>query len=171
VESIGRKIEKLIGKQETEDTHRKAVLADKLAALEKDIATATRRLLTIADDEIEPFRRAFEAMKRERKDLADELDRTEESRQVSVEEARRMREALADLGRLEEVIADKPPELVRDLLSRIVEKVTLHFAAPGKPDAIGRRKRPLSHMDVTFRPEVAHLFRTGCSSAWSATRT
>jgi site-specific DNA recombinase len=165
VERIGRKIEALLGQQEGETARRREALAAKLAAIEADIATATRRLLILPEDILADARREFEAMKRERESLAAELAGADEARQVSRAEAQRMREALADLGRLEEVIADKPPELVRDLLARIVEKVTLHFEA----DPAGGRKHPLSHLDVTFRPEVAHLFATGAGRACAAT--
>jgi DNA invertase Pin-like site-specific DNA recombinase len=171
VERIGRKVERLLAEQEGEGARRKEALAAKLADLDAQLATATRRLLTIPDAEVAPFRAAYDTMKRERADLAADLDRTEHAREVSAKQARRMREALADLGRLEDVIAQRPPDLVRDLLARIVEKVTLHFAGPGPADSIGRRKRPLSHIDVTFRPEVAHLFIAGFNSAWNASAT
>jgi site-specific DNA recombinase len=164
VQRIGKQIEKLLAAREGEDDKRRQSLAAKLKALDLDLATAARRLLVLSEEEFPELQAAYAAMKREREQLAAELNRTEEGQQVTREEASRMREALTDMGRLEEVIADKPPELVRDLLGRIVEKVTLHFEEPRSPDAIGRRKRPLSHIDVTFRPEVAHLFTAGSSA-------
>lgn len=163
VEKIGKQIEKLIRQQEGETERRRDALTTKLHALDTDIATATRRLLILPDDILPAARREFDAMKREREELAKELTRLDEERQVSQEEAQQMRKALTDLGRLEEIISSKPPELVRDLLSRIVEKVELHFEPPGKADAIGRRRKALAYIDVTFRPEVAHLFCAGTS--------
>jgi site-specific DNA recombinase len=163
VERIGRQIEKLIGQQESDNAQRREVLSAKLARLDSDIATASRRLLVLPEDEFAELHREFAAMKRQRGELDAELARIEDAHQVSQEEARRMRDALADLGQLEEVIADKPAELVRDLLARIVEKITLYFEEPGEPNAAGQRLRPLSHIDVTFRPEVAHLFCAGSS--------
>jgi DNA invertase Pin-like site-specific DNA recombinase len=161
VARIGRQIEKLLAAKEGEDAKRREALASKLAVLDAQLSTAARRLLVLSEEEFPELQREFAAMKREREQLEAELNLTEQTRQVSREDARRLRDALAEMGRLEEVIADKPPELVRDLLGRIVEKVTLHFAEPGEPDATGHRRRPLDHIDVTFRPEVAHLFATG----------
>jgi DNA invertase Pin-like site-specific DNA recombinase len=161
VEKVGRQIEKLLAAREGDEARRREKLTERLAALDAQLATAARRLLLLPDDEFPELHREYERMKRERAEVAKELDRSEEAREVGREEASRMREALADLGRLEEVIATKPPDLVRDLLSRVVEKVTLHFTEPGEPDAMGLRRRALSHLEVTFRPEVAHLFGAG----------
>jgi hypothetical protein len=87
------------------------------------------------------------------------------ARSLVVTRSRRLRPNTAYQIRLhwEEISADKPPELVRDLLARIVEKVTLHYDEAGQVDSLGRSRRPLSHIDVTFRPEVAHLFGSGCN--------
>jgi DNA invertase Pin-like site-specific DNA recombinase len=161
VERVGRQIEKLLAAKEGEDARRREALAAKLAALDAQLPTAARRLLLLSEEEFPGLQREYAAMQREREQLDAELNSTEEARQVSREDARRMQDALADLGRLEEVIAERPPELVRDLLARIVEKVTLHFGEPGEPDACGHRRRPLDHIEVTFRPEVAHLFGAG----------
>jgi hypothetical protein len=161
---VGRQIEKLLAAKEGDDARRREALAAKLAALDAQLPTAARRLLLLSEEEFPELQREYAAMKREREQLAAELSGTEQARQVSRGDARRMQDALADLGRLEEVIADKPPELVRDLLGRVVEKVTLHFGEPGAPDARGHRRRPLDHLEVTFRPEVAHLFTTGSST-------
>jgi DNA invertase Pin-like site-specific DNA recombinase len=155
VERIGRQIEKLLADKEGQDVERRDALTAKLLTLDNDLTTATRRLLVLPDDVLPHARREFENMQKEREALSKELERLDEARQVSQTEAQRMREALADLGRLESIITEKPPELVRDLLQRVVKQVTLHFdaaaASPGK----------LARIDVAFRPEVAHLFTAG----------
>jgi hypothetical protein len=77
---------------------------------------------------------------------------------LSPSNAERVRQALEDLAGLEAVIQDKPPEVVRDLVGRIVEKVTVYFVPnpkAGKP----RVPRTLpDRIDVTFLPDVANLF-------------
>jgi DNA invertase Pin-like site-specific DNA recombinase len=161
VERVGRKIEALLAEQEKSGDLRRVQLAEKLQALDADLATAARRLLTLPESIQADAQREYEAMKRERAELAAALERGEDERRVSLEEARRMREALASIGRLEELFAQEDPALVRDVVSRIVEKVTLHFADAGPADSLGRVKRRLDYLDVTFRPELSHLFTAG----------
>jgi hypothetical protein len=164
VERIGKQIEKLLEEKAGKDVARREALTVKLNALDADLATATRRLLVLPDDIVPQARREYETMQKERAALAQELSQLDEVRQVGQAEAQRMREAIQDLGRLEEVIAEKPPELVRDLLGRIVERVTLHFTTAGAVWKNGRYWRPLARIEVDFLPEVSHLFNAHLST-------
>jgi hypothetical protein len=100
----------------------------------------------------------FAQWQEERRQLAEDLAKREAVAQLGEEYHARVAEAIEHLGRLEEVIDKTPADKVRDVLARLVSKVTVHFPHLDSPNWRGRPG--VISVDVEFRPEVRYLCST-----------
>jgi site-specific DNA recombinase len=137
-----------------------ARLRGRLADLDRQIPAAARRLLEVSAANLGDAEAALTAMKKERAELAVHVEKVEAAAEAGAEYADAVRGAVEDLQRIEELIAGATPEKVRTLLGRWVEKVTLYFEPP-RPRKDGRGRNVLSHIDIDFTAEAAHLLPSG----------
>jgi site-specific DNA recombinase len=155
---VKAKVAKLAADQADADQGRRAALSERLAALDRDLARERRNVALAADDVRADVEQAFRELKAEREGVAGELASLDQQRTTSEGELDRLRSALDDLAQLEEVIVNKPPEIVRELMERVVEKVVVNYHPRKEAPAGKRPKRRMASITVTFRADVADLF-------------
>jgi DNA invertase Pin-like site-specific DNA recombinase len=156
LKALERELEELAKKSDREAARERKALQARLRELERTIPSAARNLLLVSDANRPDAESALLAMKGEREDIARRLQKVDAVAEAGEEYARTVKDALSELGRIEETIAGASPAKVRTLLSRWVERVTLHFEPPRRMRD-GRSRNVLSHIDIDFTDEVAHL--------------
>jgi hypothetical protein len=161
VRELRAEVEELARRQADAGDGERQVLRDRIAELDRHLAKGTQRLLLCPEGQMARATAALKQWQDERDQLARDLARAESAAKAGDAFTARVTEALFALQNLEEAIAEAPPDVARDLLGGLVDKVTLHFRH-GKVFRDGRRRRTtLTALEVALRPDVAELLGTG----------
>src|SRR5262249_3358050 len=116
-----------------------AALTKQAAELDGYIAQGNRNLALLPDDRIPGVVEQIRAWERQRADLSGRLAALDaEAAEEGTGHADGAEQALALLGRLEELVAEADRARVRAALAPLVRKVTLHFRAATAADRRAR---------------------------------
>ncbi len=165
LERLRAAIEARLSRGSAESAKEKQRMTDRIAALDRDIAAGNERLLLCPADLMHGVAEALRKLQAERAEAARILEGLNAAADLVQEQSEAVSEAIAELQHLESWIAEAPVEKARTLVSRYVEKVTLHFLPP-KVFASGRRRHVLDtdRIEIAFTPFVSYLFSSGSSS-------
>lgn len=123
-------------------------LKNRIDQLEKDIEHGTKRLLRAPDDVADLLARELSGIRRERDRLSGELAELEQQRPEDVETA--AKESADRLWMLAESLQQAKPAKLREILSRIIARIDLHFERKEKSTRV---EGPFSFGILHLRPD------------------
>jgi hypothetical protein len=137
-------------------------LRDRLAELDRRIDQGAENLLLCPREVRDRAAAKLKDWQEEREQLARELARMDMAAEDGAAFTAQAAAALEALANLEERIATAPPDVAREVLSGLVQKVTLHFDHSTKWGP-KRARAVLDYIDIELRPEVSELLGPGRS--------
>ncbi len=139
--------ERLEARRATDPTQ-VAAIQNRIDQLDKEIEHGTRRLLRAPDDVADLLARELACIRRERGRLSGELAELEQQRPDDVEMAAK---ATADrLWKLADSFQQAKPTRLREILSRNIARIDLHF---GRKEKSTRVECPFSYGIMYLRPD------------------
>jgi site-specific DNA recombinase len=160
IAKLEAEVARLAQEQEKGDDDRRRHLRQQVAKLGQQIDQGTARLALCAADMIDGITATVRKWREERDELQRELTKLDSIAAAGDQFIERVRDALAQIKRLEELVQTAPAREVRNMLAGLVSKVTLHFRHD-PPLKDGRRRHYLDHLEIEFVPEVAQLLSSG----------
>ena len=165
IEALEGELAELTKRTDKEAAKERAALGRRLKQLDKEIPAAARNLLLVSAKNRPEAEAALNGMKAERDDLGRRLDKVSAAAEDGQQYASAIREAVAELGEIEETLARATPEKVRTLLGHWVEKVTLHFQPP-QEQKNGTHAAPSPTSISTSPRRRLHLLPVAASSRY-----
>jgi DNA invertase Pin-like site-specific DNA recombinase len=130
-------------------------MESRLKQIDKSLEAQGMRYLTCPAELMNEVAAAAAKLKAERAELAGELSRNESATAEGDRWSDLVHAALRQLQFLEEKITEAPSEEVRDVLYRLVHKITVHFEHTQRPD--GKFRNTPAGLDLELQPEAVHL--------------
>jgi hypothetical protein len=143
-----------------------------LDTLDRQIAQGNRNLAILPEDRLAAVVAQVRAWEAERADLARELARVDAAAEVQADYARHAAAALEQVQHLEEIVRTAPPDVVRNALAGLVERITLRFDyGPAYKDGTRPAIPDFTSLEVELRDEAAELLLLGKKLRQSARST